>query len=255
MAGRDGVGGTGGTAEIIPAVGGASSPTDSGAGAASFGASGGSAGTSTGGDANAAGGAPDGEKADCPQPLSGPLRAFLRQELDDPSTSGDHATQQPHPFLLLVNNGPRVSLSRVKVRYFFSAENSGRWKAGYFWASRVNGGPFDNTKGFSPGPTLEVKAWPPALPGADHYLELGFDTDPALALQADKYVEVRSWFELEQPQGQLIQSDDWSFVPTSTTSKTVDGGRYRESQHVTVYIDDKLVWGAEPCVSVAPSSD
>lgn len=246
-----GGGGTGGTAEIFPGPSGAGALSNGGnAGTASFGTGGGGAKGGAGG-ANAAGGAMDGGEPECPPPLSGPLRAFLRQELDDPSTSGDHATQQPHPFLLLVNDGPRLQLSRIKLRYFFSAEISGNWKADYFWASRVNGGPFDNSKGFSPGPTLKVKSAPAALPGADHYLELGFNTDPALSLPTDKYVEVRAWFEVEQQQGQLVQSDDWSFVPTGTASKTIDGGRYRESQRVTVYVDDKLVWGAEPCASAA----
>ena len=153
-----------------------------------------------------------------------------------------------------MNDGPRVQLAKVKLRYFFSAEISGGWKADYFWASRVNGGPFDGSKGFSPGPTLEIESWPAALPGADHYLELGFDTDPALSLPTDKYVEVRAWFEAQpQQQGELIQSDDWSFVPTGAASKTIDGEVYRESQHVAVYVDDELVWGAEPCVSAAPT--
>jgi hypothetical protein len=183
----------------------------------------------------------------------GALRVAVCQEREDPFAPGDHASTEPHPFLLLTNDGPNISLSRIKVRYFFSAELAGSWQADYFWATKLNGAPADSVKGFAPGPLLDVGPWSPALPGADHLMELSFDRAPAVVLSSGQSLEVRAWFRTNAD-GQLIQADDWSFVPSSRAATSVEGFDYRENTRITVYVDDHLVWGAEPCRAMSETT-
>lgn len=207
-----------------------------------------------GGSDGAKGGAPTGGMAfggtasvtACPAPLVGALRVAVCQERDDPFAPGDHASAEPHPFLLLTNGGANISLSRVKVRYFFSAELAGSWQADYFWATKLNGAPADPAKGFAPGPRLDIRAWSPTLPGADHRLELSFDRASTVVLSSGQSLEVRAWFRTSAD-GKLVQADDWSFAPSSKKITSVEGCDYRENARITLYVDDQLVWGAEPC--------
>jgi hypothetical protein len=231
-------GGSGGSPpDISPHTGGANGEDDEDANQddGSAGANGGSAGTGT-----------DDTTAACPAPAVGALRVAVCQENEDPFAPGDHASREPHPFLLLTNDGPNIQLSRIKVRYFFSAEVSGTWQAGYFWATNLNGAPFDPKRGFAPGPLLNVEPWSPAQPDADHRLELSFDSASPVVLSPGKSLEVRVWFRTDAD-GQLLQGDDWSYVPLSTPPQVVQRLVYRESAHIALYVDDQLVWGAEPC--------
>lgn len=243
----------GGSPPVVPAaqVGGAGGEVaddDPKPAGGSAGASGGSAGP-TGGSA----GAGPSDRAACPAPVVGALRVSVCQENEDPFAPGDHASHEPHPFLLLTNDGPNVRLSRIKVRYFFSAEVSGNWQADYFWATKLNGAPLDSGKGFSPGPQLSVQPWSPAQPDADHRLELSFEPASTVVLPSGKSLEVRAWFRTDA-EGQLIQSDDWSFVPSSAAPRSVEGFVYRENAHVALYVDDHLEWGAEPCRTMTDAS-
>jgi hypothetical protein len=239
---------TGGSVQVTPAqASGAAGELDDGANQ-----TGGAGGAGGDGGDSASAGASAGPT--CPAPIIGALQVSVCQERDDPFAPGEHASNEPHPFLLLTNDGPNIQLSRIKVRYFFSAEISGTWQAGYFWATKLNGAPFDSAKGFAPGPRLAIQSWSPAQPDADHSLELSFDPASTVVLPSGTSLEVRAWFRTST-EGELIQRDDWSFVPSSPEVQTIEGFDYRENAHAALYVDDQLVWGTEPCrVMTAPFS-
>jgi hypothetical protein len=100
----------------------------------------------------------------------------------------------------------------------------------------------------------EVVAVSPAVPGADHYLELSFAG--TLAPQGDKNTE-----------GLLSTSDQFTLQVTAHTANyagavdvtndySYDGGAagvYEDK--ITLYESGKLIWGVEPGTSLASPAD
>ncbi|GAA2845877.1 cellulose binding domain-containing protein [Streptosporangium fragile] len=142
-------------------------------------------------------------------------------------TSATGATaDQAEPWFTLVNDGgSAVSLSGVKIRYYFKADTGAtQYRFACSWAvvscSTVTGA-FGT---ISPGTAT-----------ADRYLEVGF-TSGSLAPGAQTG-DLQLRFHRADWQ-RLTQSDDYSFGAARTT--------YGDWAKVTVYHNGTLVWGTAP---------
>ena len=76
----------------------------------------------------------------------------------------------------------------------------------------------------------------PALPGADHVLELGFKAS-AGTLNAGQSTEIQTRFSKDNWTN-YTQTDDYSFEGTHTS--------YADWAKVTGYVAGQLEWGMEP---------
>ncbi|MFD5636185.1 glycoside hydrolase family 6 protein [Streptomyces sp. NPDC127077] len=132
---------------------------------------------------------------------------------------------QVKPGLKLVNGGSgAVDLSKVTIRYWFTGEST---SAGYQtfcdWAQL----------GCSTVKT-SVSAVSPSRTGADHYVEVGFNSG-SLAVGADS--------------GELqlrMAKSDWSNFDESNDYSRGTNTSYADAAKVTVYVSGTLVWGTEP---------
>ncbi|WP_406835046.1 glycoside hydrolase family 6 protein [Streptomyces sp. AHU1] len=144
------------------------------------------------------------------------------QYKNNDSSTGDN---QVRPGLKLVNGGSAaVDLSKVTVRYWFTGESS---SAGYQtfcdWAQL----------GCSTVKT-SVGAVSPSRTGADHYLEVGFNSG-SLAAGADSGdLQLR------------MAKSDWSNFDESNDYSRGTNSSYADAVKVTVYVSGTLVWGTEP---------
>ncbi|MEU6275717.1 glycoside hydrolase family 6 protein [Streptomyces populi] len=135
------------------------------------------------------------------------------------------ADNQVRPGLKLVNGGSAaVDLSKVTVRYWFTGESS---SAGYQtfcdWAQL----------GCSTVKT-SVGTVSPSRTGADHYLEVGFNSG-SLAAGADSGdLQLR------------MAKSDWSNFDESNDYSRGANSSYADAAKVTVYVSGTLVWGTEP---------
>ncbi|MFJ7967165.1 glycoside hydrolase family 6 protein [Streptomyces sp. NPDC096324] len=135
------------------------------------------------------------------------------------------ADNQVKPGLKLVNGGSgAVDLSKVTIRYWFTGEST---SAGYQtfcdWAQL----------GCSTVKT-SVSAVSPSRTGADHYVEVGFNSG-SLAAGADS--------------GELqlrMAKSDWSNFDESNDYSRGTNTSYADAAKVTVYVSGTLVWGTEP---------
>ncbi|KAB1990048.1 glycoside hydrolase family 6 protein [Streptomyces triticiradicis] len=144
------------------------------------------------------------------------------QYKNNDSSTGDN---QVRPGLKLVNGGSAaVDLSKVTVRYWFTGESS---SAGYQtfcdWAQL----------GCSTVKT-SVGTVSPSRTGADHYLEVGFNSG-SLAAGADSGdLQLR------------MAKSDWSNFDESNDYSRGTNSSYADAAKVTVYVSGTLVWGTEP---------
>lgn len=146
--------------------------------------------------------------------------------------------QELHPFFeLLSANGKSLPLNRVKLRYYYTKEADGSELGSCFW---VTGDRCSLVK-------FEFSDLVPATSNANRVMEVSFsDSTVAVGLTP---LEVRTGLTVNH--ANLEQRNDYSFLPSA--SALVKGGpaTYSVWDHVTLYVDDELVWGAEPC----PSND
>ncbi|MEV8034422.1 glycoside hydrolase family 6 protein [Streptomyces sp. NPDC086182] len=144
------------------------------------------------------------------------------QYKNNDSSTGDNGIR---PGLKLVNGGSgAVDLSKVTIRYWFTGESS---SAGYQtfcdWAQL----------GCSTVRT-SVSAVAPSRTGADHYLEVGFNSG-SLAAGADSGdLQLR------------MAKSDWSNFDESDDYSRGANTSYADAAKVTVYVAGTLVWGTEP---------
>ncbi|MCT9008047.1 glycoside hydrolase family 6 protein [Streptomyces rhizosphaerihabitans] len=144
------------------------------------------------------------------------------QYKNNDSSTGDNGIR---PGLKLVNGGSgAVDLSKVTIRYWFTGESS---SAGYQtfcdWAQL----------GCSTVKT-SVSAVSPSRTGADHYLEVGFNSG-SLAAGADSGdLQLR------------MAKSDWSNFDESNDYSRGANTSYADAAKVTVYVSGALVWGTEP---------
>jgi endoglucanase len=119
-----------------------------------------------------------------------------------------------------------LSLSDVKIRYYFSNEISTATPSVMMnWAQF---GPTNNLGGATCTGTIAAAATP--KPGADSYVELTCSGASSSELTAGTLLKI-SWKAGAQGQGKFIQSDDWSF--TDPTKIIVMNG-------------STIVWGIDP---------
>ncbi|ADM68848.2 Exoglucanase A [Paenibacillus polymyxa E681] len=130
----------------------------------------------------------------------------------------DPANNAAKPFFNLKNKGTTpVKLSELKVRYYFTKDGSQELQSAVDWAQVGN----DNV-------LRTIK---------DNYIEIGFSaaagTLAAGAQTGDIQIRMNNsdWSNLNE-------SNDYSFDPTKTS--------YAEWNKVTLFHNDKLVWGIEP---------
>jgi hypothetical protein len=136
------------------------------------------------------------------------------------------------PNFKLVNTGTDpISLSNVKMRYYFTNDGA---QAGNFacdWCSVSNvtvTGTFVNIN---------------PVTGADRYLEIGFTGAGTLAAGAAVEVKSRVW------------KSDWSnFTQTNDYSFNASATNYTDSTTVTAYISGTLYWGTSPGGSQATAT-
>lgn len=130
------------------------------------------------------------------------------------------------PKFKVINTGNSdIQLSDIKLRYYYTINGDITQNFWCDWASAGNG----NVKGEF------VKLASPAT-GADYYLEIAF-TVSAGALKSGQSAEIQGRFS-KSDWTNYNQADDYSF--------NASGNQYVNTDKVTGYINNKLVWGIEP---------
>ena len=144
--------------------------------------------------------------------------------------------QELHPFFQLTNtNGKPLSLTRIKLRYYFTKEPSGAETWQCYWV----------TGDLCSSVALNFQVLDPAFPTANRFMELTFR-----ATSADldgSPLEARVGFSVAR--SNFTQSNDYSFDPGSGMPLAPGVFPYGDWDRVTLYVDDVLVWGIEPCAN------
>jgi hypothetical protein len=127
-----------------------------------------------------------------------------------------------------------IPLAQLKIRYFFSDEETSGWSTAIYDA-KLDGG----TGGYRPlaGSMLAVLPLGTTVPGADSYIELSFSSTTSLEKGATATV---SW-DL-QPHNynapDQVQTDDYSYNAAAVA--------YTVWEHVVIYQSGNLIWGCTP---------
>lgn len=154
-----------------------------------------------------------------PSGPSGDLQVLYRNDGLHPY--GNHI--RPH-FRILNDGDEAVDLSNVTMRYWYTKEGTAAETLHCDWAeiscSNVHG---------------HFQALNPPVNGADHYLEIGFDS---IVLEAGKHtgnIQLR------------FNKHDWSnYDETDDYSYIGEQNMYAPSAKVTLYFNGELIWGEEP---------
>jgi endoglucanase len=135
-------------------------------------------------------------------------------------------TNSPHPRFQVVNNGSSaVTLSNVKIRYWYTTEGTQPQVFVCDWSNVV----CSNVVG-------TITRLGTARPNADTYEEVTF-TAGAGTLAAGATTEVQTRFN-KTDWSNYTQTGDYSFDATKTS--------YTNWTKITVYYNGALVWGTEP---------
>lgn len=217
MAGTSGSGGAAGGA--ASAAGGAASVTSAGA-----------SGQAAGG-ADAGGGS---TARSCPSATSGSFELGYFPELREAST------EESHPFFQITNLGTTVALNRITLRYYFTNESGEPETATCFW---ITG---DHCA------LANMKFADVAAPTADaaRYLEVSFPSGASVKVLPGVF-EVRVGFKAGS--STLVQSNDYSFDPAASAPTSAVPFPYKRWLRATMYLDQKLIWGTEPCAFGTPA--
>jgi mannan endo-1,4-beta-mannosidase len=130
------------------------------------------------------------------------------------------------PKFKLVNTGTTdINLSNIKLRYYYTINGD---VSQNFWCDWASVGS-ENVK------SQFVKLSSPTT-SADYYLEISF-TSSAGTLKAGQSAEVQGRFS-KSNWSNYTQTDDYSFNATSN--------QYINSDKITGYMNNELVWGIEP---------
>jgi len=127
-----------------------------------------------------------------------------------------------------------IALAELKIRYFFSNEETSGWSPSIYDA-KLEGG----TGGYRAiaGSMLAVSPLGATVPGADSYLELSFSSTLSIEKGATGTV---SW-DLQprnySPPDQ-VQADDYSYNAAAVA--------YTVWDHVVIYQGSNLIWGCTP---------
>lgn len=143
--------------------------------------------------------------------------------------------QEAHPFFQLVPQeaAAPLLLSQIKIRYYFTNEFREDERATCYW---VTG---DRCA------LVEARFYDLLDPTGDagRYLELTFPQGGDVTVLDD--FEVRVGFRAGAMT--LRQTNDYSFDPEARAPTRDVEFPYKTWRKATVYVNDKLVWGREPC--------
>lgn len=211
---------------------GASSAGSSSGGATGSAGRGGAGGASAGAGGLATGGTGGGGAGSGPVFEAGECAAAASMTLQYQQT-GNNQKQISATFTFMNTSDTPVAVGELKIRYFFSNEETGGWKA-MVYSAQIDGG----TGGYRPlTANVSVKPLGMSLDGADTYTEVGFAAGATLEKGATGKV---SWDM--QPNDynapDQVQTNDYSYDATATVLKTWD--------HVAIYRGADLVWGCTP---------
>jgi len=127
-----------------------------------------------------------------------------------------------------------IPLAQLKIRYFFSDEETSGWSTAIYDA-KLEGG----TGGYRPlaNSMLSVSPLGATVPGADSYIELSFSSPASIEKGA---IATVSW-DL-QPHNynapDQVQTDDYSYNAGALA--------YTVWDHVVIYQSGSLIWGCTP---------
>ena len=143
--------------------------------------------------------------------------------------------QELHPFFEITGRGVPVALERVSIRYYFTNESTAPESASCYFVTgnRCDAVAFDFGAVANPTAT------------ATRYLELRFRPGTQLSAGLDP-IEVRVGFAAGYQV--LRQSNDYSFDSAANTPSSAVPLPYKSWTKVTLYVDDALIWGSEPCI-------
>ncbi|MCD1259323.1 discoidin domain-containing protein [Paenibacillus athensensis] len=159
-----------------------------------------------------------------PTPTGTPVSGGLTLRSFDGSTNATNNSVYPR-FKLTNTGSSAVSLSDVKIRYYFTKDGGPSLQFACDWSS----GSCSSTTG-----AFSSMAAPTA--SADTYLEVGF-TSSAGTLGAGQTLEVQCRFN----------KSDWSnFTRTNDYSFLAGATGYTDWNHITVYRQGTLVYGLQP---------
>jgi hypothetical protein len=150
------------------------------------------------------------------------LEAKLR-EGDLVATDG---TVRPQ-FTLVNNSAQTITLSQIKLRYWFTRENNRAAVSGLLYQC-------DLATVSCPNVTATFVNVNPTRTGADTYLEVGFSG--AATLRPGESTEVRLRFNWNN-WANFTETNDYSYLATTT---------YTDTTKVTVYRSGQEIWGLEP---------
>jgi endoglucanase len=138
------------------------------------------------------------------------------------------STNQFQPTVAVVNNGTSaISLSQVTIRYWFTSDGGATTFTTNCWYAVVGCGNVTETVG-----TL-----PSALPGADHYLQIGFTAGAGSLAAGASTGQIQAG----------VNKTDWSsFTQTNDYSFSASDSSLTANPTITVYIAGQLAYGAEP---------
>lgn len=221
--GRGGHAGAAANNEAGSAVGGSSPLSSSGARPTSEGGAGGAGGEVTG---NA--GAPA-----CPSAVNQGFELLIYPE---PPSGQLDATTDPHPFFEIVNQtGHLVAASRLKLRYYYTKEVTGPEVGTCFW---LTGG--ENVADVS----FDFRNSVPATRTADRFMEVSLARSTSQI--GTTPFEVRTGFHTVTSE-LFTQTNDYSYDSDAAPLPSSGLFPYRASSKVTLYLDEQLIWGSEPC--------
>lgn len=151
-----------------------------------------------------------------------------------------HAVEQEvHPFFNVSSlKGKSVELKRLKIRYYYTKEAEGAEVGSCFW---VTGDRCSLVK-------FAFSDVVPPTTTANRMMELTFSgatsgaVSPTVGLMD---LEVRTGFTVNH--ANLEQNNDYSFDSNAHGVSVTGALPYAPWDHVTLYIDGRLVWGTEPC--------
>jgi endoglucanase len=152
----------------------------------------------------------------------GPTTLKIQYRAAD-TNAGDN---QIKPHFNIVNTGSSpVPLSELKIRYWYTREGTAGQS---FWCdwSAISGGCGNVTSAF-----VQVN---PVRPGADFYLELGFNAAAGSIPAGGQSGETQARFA-KSDWSNYNETGDYSFDPTKTS--------FTDWDHVTLYRNGTLVWG------------
>lgn len=146
----------------------------------------------------------------------------------------DATTQESHPFFQITNRAAFTTLDRIKIRYYFTRESDMAETAVCYW---VTGDRCSLAK-------MDFSDVPVPAPQASRYLQVSFPGASNVTVAPGR-LEVRVGFKTGS--ALLTQTNDYSFDANAASPSSFAPFPYKRWARATLYVDDELVWGTEPC--------